>query len=112
MDEVDGTDGVGLTRLVSAWRAQVIDWRLTEAERAALLPDRREGEEPSGETLARIRLLVGIGDRLRPRDGVGRCDWLRRPDLLFALRSPLEVMAGPLEELVRLGSLVERGLGS
>ena len=106
-------EAVGLTAMRSAWQALTIEWDLTQRERQDLLPQGGEFANPMpSDTAARMALIVEIGYRLRFDTTAELREWLRRPVLMFALDAPLDVMAGSMDDLVRIRALVERGFGS
>lgn len=97
----------------SAWRALEYDWSLSWPELRALLPDGgEERAQPPAGTERRMRILIEINYRLGFADDDDLRGWLRRPSTAWGGYSPLEVMAGPVQELRRFRRLVEQGAGS
>lgn len=105
--------------LREAWDEQVLRWDLGVGERRDLLLGDVGGASgvtdvvfATREVAMRTEILVEIGHRLRfENDGALR-EWLRTPNLLFSLDTPLDIMSGSLQDLLRFRGLVERGLGS
>jgi hypothetical protein len=77
--------------------------------RMVLLQGGEHAAVPPMDTDRRMRLLVEVGYRLGARSAAELYDWLRRLVPAFGWYSPLEVVSGPLEELVLYRTIVGDG---
>ena len=94
-----------LRALVDAWHALARRWELTTGEVVEILPGwSGEGTPVDGDTEERMRLMLGVGHRLRFVSLGEERDWLRAPAGRYRWLAPYDMIAdGPplLRRLLR-----------